>query len=83
MFACISTRNFPNSIKTVSSTSSLSQEVTGRVGSTHRTITCGQPWRTEGDGGIVLGRGQGGAPGAAPTLRHPAARGLPFAPSQI
>lgn len=83
MFACISSRNFSNSFKTVPSTSSLSQAVTGRVGSTHRTITCGQPWQAEGDNGIVPGRGHGGSPGAAPTLRHPTALGLPFAPSQI
>lgn len=40
----------------------------------------GQPWRAEGDGGIVPGMGQGGSPGAAPTLRHPTARGPPVCP---
>lgn len=80
IFACISSRNFANSFKTVPSTSSLSQAVMGRVGSTQRTITCGQPWRAEGDGGIVPGMGQGGSPGAAPTLRHATARGPPVCP---
>lgn len=55
----------------------------------HRKITCGWPWRAEGDGGTVLGSlraaeapGQGTrrVPGAAPTLRHPTAPAPPVCP---
>lgn len=69
MFARIGSQNFRNEFKTVPSTSSLRRAVMGRVGSTRRTITCGDP--------ALPGRGHRGFPGAAPTLRHPTAPGPP------
>lgn len=49
---------------------------------TARKAGVGYLWvaRAEGDSTIVPGRGHGGFPGAAPTLRHPTAPGPPVRP---
>lgn len=82
MFACISSRNFQNSFETVPSTSSLGQAVMGRKGrAAHKEQEpAGGPGEPRVTVELSPGRGHGGFPGAAPTLRHPTAPAPPVCP---